>query len=97
MLLEDIKKFVKELSNGELTHLDPSRVRIYLSGLIDSEDERMSNYKTGVIPKLVSDLNATIDITNDIRPLSEQQEDGLFYLAQRLSIVRDTIIKELTP
>jgi type VI protein secretion system component VasA len=35
MLLEDIKKFVKELSNGELTHLDPSRVRIYLAGLID--------------------------------------------------------------
>ena len=57
----------------------------------------MSNYKTDVIPKLVSDLNEVIDITNDIRPLNEQQEDGLFYLAQRLSLVRDTIIKELTP
>tara|TARA_R110001583_G_scaffold64001_2_gene186565 strand:- start:100 stop:393 length:294 start_codon:yes stop_codon:yes gene_type:complete len=97
MLLEDIKKFVKELSNGELTHLDPSRVRIYLSGLVNSEDERMSDYKTGVIPKLVSDLNETIDMTNDIRPLNSQQEDSLFYLAQRLSLVRNIIIKELTP
>ena len=97
MLLEDIKKFVKELSNGELTHLDPSRVRIYLSGLVNSEDERMSDYKTGVIPKLVSDLNETIDMTHDIRPLNSQQEDGLFYLAQRLSLVRNIIIKELTP
>jgi hypothetical protein len=97
MLLEDIKKFVKELSNGELTHLDPSRVRIYLSGLVNSEDERMSDYKTGVIPKLVSDLNETIDMTNDIRPLNSQQEDSLFYLSQRLSLVRNIIIKELTP
>lgn len=97
MLLEDIKKFVKELSNGELTHLDPSRVRIYLAGLIDSEDQRMSNYKTGVVPKLVSDLNETIDMTQAIHPLNLQQEDSLFYLAQRLSLVRDTIIKELTP
>ena len=95
MLLEDIKKFVKELSNGELTHLDPSRVRIYLAGLIDSEDERMSNYKTGVVPKLVSDLNETIDMTQAIHPLNSQQEDSLFYLAQRISLVRNTIIKEL--
>ena len=95
MLLEDIKKFVKELSNGELTHLDPNRVRIYLVGLIDSEDERMSNYKTGVVPKLVSDLNETIDMTQAIHPLNSQQEDSLFYLAQRISLVRNTIIKEL--
>ena len=57
----------------------------------------MSDYKTGVIPKLVSDLNETIDMTNDIRPLNSQQEDSLFYLAQRLSLVRNIIIKELTP
>ena len=96
MLIDKIKEFIKEISNGELKHLDPIRIRIYLSGLVGSEEHRMSNYKTGVIPNLVKDLNEMIDLVNDIQYRSVgEQEDDLFNISQRLSIVRDKIIKEL--
>ena len=53
MLLENIKQFVDEISRVELNHLDPMRVRIFLSGLINEEEMRMSSYTTGVMPSLV--------------------------------------------
>ena len=55
----------------------------------------MSDYKTGVIPNLVRDLNEMIDLINDVKYKSGEQEDELFNISQRLSIVRDTIVREL--
>ena len=66
MLLHDVKNLIKEISNKEIVHLDPTRIKIFLSGLVESEEHRMSNYKTGVIPNLVKDLNEMIDLVNDI-------------------------------
>jgi hypothetical protein len=92
MLLHDVKNLIKEISNKEIVHLDPTRIKIFLSGLVESEEHRMSNYKTGVIPNLVKDLNEMIDLVNDIQYRSVgEQEDDLFNISQRLSIVRDKI------
>ena len=52
MLLDNIKQFAEEISKVELNHLDPMRVRIFLSGLIEEEEMRMSRYTTGVIPTI---------------------------------------------
>ena len=57
MLLDNIKQFAEEISKVELNHLDPIRVRIFLSGLIEEEEMSMSRYTTGVIPSLVKELN----------------------------------------
>ncbi len=94
VLLHDLKNFLKEISVTEIKHLDPVRVRIYVQGLIDSEERRMTDYKTGVIPNLVKDLNELLDLTNDIEPASKLQHDDLFKLAKGISNVRDRIVKE---
>jgi hypothetical protein len=94
VLLHDLKNFLKEISITEIKHLDPVRVRIYIQGLIDSEERRMTDYKTGVIPNLVKDLNELLDLTNDIEPASKLQHDDLFKLAKGISNVRDRIVKE---
>lgn len=94
LLLHDLKNFLKEISVTEIKHLDPVRVRIYVQGLIDSEERRMTDYKTGVIPNLVKDLNELLDLTNDIEPASKLQHDDLFKLAKGISNVRDRIVKE---
>jgi hypothetical protein len=94
VLSHDLKNFVDDISSRELLHLDPVRVRIYIQGLIDSEERRMTDYKTGVIPNLVKDLNELLDLTNDIEPASKLQHDDLFKLAKGISNVRDRIVKE---
>ncbi len=94
VLSHDLKNFVDDISSRELVHLDPVRVRIYIQGLIDSEERRMTDYKTGVIPNLVKDLNELLDLTNDIEPASKLQHDDLFKLAKGISNVRDRIVKE---
>jgi hypothetical protein len=94
VLLHDLKNFLKEISITEIKHLDPVRVRIYIQGLIDSEERRMTDYKTGVIPNLVKDLNELLDLTNDIEPASKLQHDDLFKLAKGISNIRDRIVKE---
>jgi hypothetical protein len=33
MLLHDVKNLIKEISNKEIVHLDPTRIKIFLSGL----------------------------------------------------------------
>jgi hypothetical protein len=94
VLSHDLKNFVDDISSRELVHLDPVRVRIYIQGLIDSEERRMTDYKTGVIPNLIKDLNELLDLTNDIEPYSKLQHDDLFKLAKGISNVRDRIVKE---
>lgn len=54
----------------------------------------MTDYKTGVIPNLIKDLNELLDLTNDIEPSSKLQHDDLFKLAKGISNVRDRIVKE---
>jgi hypothetical protein len=94
VLLHDLKNFLKEISVTEIKHLDPVRVRIYVQGLIDSEERRMTDYKTGIIPSIVNDLNHLLDLANDFEPDSKLQHDDLFNLAKGISDVRDKIIKE---
>ena len=94
MLLENIKQFVDEISRVELNHLDPIRVRIFLSGLINEEEMRMGGYTTGVIPSLVKELNDLLDLVNDIEPASKLQHDDLFEIATSLTTIRDKVVKE---
>jgi hypothetical protein len=106
MLLENIKQFVDEISRVELNHLDPMRVRIFLSGLINEEEMRMSSYTTGVMPSLVKELNDLLDLVNDIEADRDEwkvkyndstgklQHDDLFDIAKGISNIRDKIIKE---
>ena len=94
MLLENIKQFVEEISRVELNHLDPIRVRIFLSGLIQEEEMRMGGYTTGVIPSLVKELNDLLDLVNDIEPASKLQHDDLFEIATSLTTIRDKGVKE---
>jgi hypothetical protein len=94
MLLENIKQFVEEISRVELNHLDPIRVRIFLSGLIQEEEMRMGGYTTEVIPSLVKELNDLLDLVNDIKPASKLQHDDLFEIATSLTTIRDKVVKE---
>ena len=94
MLLENIKQFVDEISRVELNHLDPMRVRIFLSGLINEEEMRMSSYTTGVMPSLVKELNDLLDLVNDIEPASKLQHNDLFDIAKGISNIRDKIVEE---
>lgn len=94
MLLDNIKQFVEEISKVELNHLDPMRVRIFLSGLIQEEEMKISGYTTGVMPSLVKELNDLLDLVNDIEPASKLQNDNLFEIAKGISTVRDKIVKE---
>ena len=94
MLLENIKQFVDEISKVELNHLDPMRVRIFLSGLIEEEEMRMSRYTTGVIPSLVNELNDLLDLVNDIEPAGKLHHDDLFDIAKGITTIRDKIVEE---
>tara|TARA_R110000824_G_C15190918_1_gene674733 strand:+ start:1155 stop:1445 length:291 start_codon:yes stop_codon:yes gene_type:complete len=95
MLIDKIKEFIKEISNGELKHLDPIRIRIYLSGLVNSEELMMSEYKTGLIPTLTHDLNQILDEVNDLIPRSSEQDEAIFSIAKRIKTVRDRVVQEL--
>tara|TARA_R100000664_G_scaffold28095_1_gene39139 strand:- start:782 stop:1075 length:294 start_codon:yes stop_codon:yes gene_type:complete len=94
MLLDNIKQFVDEISRVELNHLDPTRVRIFLLGLINEEEIRMSGYTTGVIPSLVNELNTLLDLVNDVEPASKLQHDDLFHIAKGITTIRNKIVKE---
>tara|TARA_S200002703_G_scaffold20626_1_gene16934 strand:+ start:612 stop:947 length:336 start_codon:yes stop_codon:yes gene_type:complete len=106
VLLHDLKNFLKEISITEIKHLDPVRVRIYIQGLIDSEERRMTDYKTGVMPSLVKELNDLLDLVNDIEADRDEwkvkyndstgklQRDDLFDIAKGISNIRDRIVKE---
>jgi hypothetical protein len=104
VLLHDLKNFLKEISITEIKHLDPVRVRIYIQGLIDSEERRMTDYKTGVMPSLVKELNDLLDLVNDIEADRDEwkvkyndstgklQRDDLFDIAKGISNIRDKIV-----
>ena len=49
-LLTNLKFLVKELSNQEIRHIDPLRMRITLQGLIDAEEKKMNDYKVPDLP-----------------------------------------------
>lgn len=95
MLIDEIKEFIKEISNRELKHLDPIRIRIYLSGLVNSEELIMSEYKTGLIPTLTHDLNQILDEVNYLIPRSSEQDEAFFSIAKRIKTVRDRVVQEL--
>lgn len=95
MLIDEIKEFIKEISNRELKHLDPIRIRIYLSGLVNSEELMMSEYKTGLIPTLTHDLNQILDEVNYLIPRSSEQDEAFFSIAKRIKTVRDRVVQEL--
>ena len=93
-LLTNIKFLVKELSNQEIRHIDPLRMRITLQGLIDAEEERMTEYNTGFIPDILCDINDLIDLANDIMVDKHIKNEQLFTLALSLSLLKEKISKE---
>ena len=93
-LLTNIKFLVKELSNQEIRQIDPLRMRITLQGLIDAEEERMTEYNTGFIPEILCDINDLIDLANDIMNDSNENNEQLFTLALSLSLLKEKISKE---
>ena len=90
-LLTNIKFLVKELSNQEIRHIDPLRMRITLQGLIDAEEERMTEYNTGFIPEILCDINDLIDLANDIMVDKHSRNEQLFTLALSLSLLKEKI------
>ena len=93
-LLTNIKFLVKELSNQEIRHIDPLRMRITLQGLIDAEEKRMTEYNTGCIPEILCDINDLIDLANDIMVDKHSRDEQLFTLALSLSLLKEKISKE---
>ena len=93
-LLTNIKFLVKELSNQEIRHIDPLRMRITLQGLIDAEEERMTEYNTGFIPEILCDINDLIDLANDIMVDKHIKNEQLFTLFLSLSLLKEKISKE---
>ena len=93
-LLTNIKFLVKELSNQEIRHIDPLRMRITLQGLIDAEEKRMTEYNTGFIPEILCDINDLIDLANDIMVDKHSKNEQLFTLALSLSLLKEKISKE---
>ena len=92
-LLTNLKFLTKEISNQEIKHLDPIRMRITLQQLIDKEERTMNEYKSGFIPEILSDLNDLIDLTNDLNSKWENEEQ-IFTLALSLSLLKEKISKE---
>ena len=93
-LLTNLKFLVKELSSQEIKHIDPLRMRITLQGLIDAEENQMSEYNTGVIPEILCDINDLIDLANDIMVDKNNKHEQLFTLALSLSLLKEKISKE---
>ena len=93
-LLTNLKFLVKELSNQEIKHIDPLRMRITLQGLIDAEEERMTEYNTGVIPEILCDINDIIALANDIMVDKHIKNEQLFTLFLSLSLLKEKISKE---
>ncbi len=93
-LLTNIKFLVKELSNQEIRHIDPLRMRITLQGLIDAEEERMTEYNTGFIPEILCDINDLIDLANHIMVDKHSKNEQLFTLALSLSLLKEKISTE---
>lgn len=93
-LLTNLKFLVKELSSQEIKHIDPLRMRITLQGLIDAEENQMSEYNTGFIPEILCDINDLIDLANDIMVDKNNKHEQLFTLALSLSLLKEKISKE---
>lgn len=93
-LLTNLKFLVKELSNQEIKHIDPLRMRITLQGLIDAEEKKMNEYNTGLIPQILCEVNDLIDLANDIMADSNENNEQLFTLALSLSLLKEKISKE---
>jgi hypothetical protein len=93
-LLTNLKFLVKELSNQEIRHIDPLRMRITLQGLINAEEKRMTEYNTGFIPEILCDINDLIDLANDIMVDKHSKNEQLFTLALSLSLLKEKISKE---
>ena len=93
-LLTNLKFLVKELSSQEIKHIDPLRMRITLQGLIDAEENQMSEYNTGFIPEILCDINDLIDLANDIMVDKHSKNEQLFTLALSLSLLKEKISKE---
>ena len=94
-LLTNLKFLVKELSNQEIQHIDPLRMKITLQGLIDAEKERkMTEYRTGVVPEILNEINDLIDLANDIMVDKHSRNEQLFTLALSLSLLKEKISKE---
>ncbi len=93
-LLTNLKFLVKELSSQEIKHIDPLRMRITLQGLIDAEENQMSEYNTGFIPEILCDINDLIDLANDIMVDKSNKHEQLFTLALSLSLLKEKISKE---
>ena len=92
-LLTNLKFLVKELSNQEIQHIDPLRMRITLQGLIDAEKEKeMTEYRTGVVPEILNEINDLIDLANDIS--ISKNEEQIFTLALSLSLLKEKVAKE---
>ena len=87
-LLTNLKFLVKELSNQEIQHIDPLRMRITLQGLIDAETQ----YRTGVVPEILNEINDLIDLANDIS--ISKNEEQIFTLALSLSLLKEKVAKE---
>jgi len=84
---------LKELSNQEIQHIDPLRMRITLQGLIDAEKEKeMTQYRTGVVPEILNEINDLIDLANDIS--ISKNEEQIFTLALSLSLLKEKVAKE---
>ena len=69
-------------------------MRITLQGLIDAEEERMTEYNTGFIPEILCDINDLIDLANDIMVDKHSRDEQLFTLALSLSLLKEKISKE---
>ena len=91
-LLTNLKFLTKEISNQEIKHLDPIRMRITLQQLIDKEERTMNEYKSGFIPEILRDINDLIDLTNDLTFFN--YEEQIYTLALSLSLLKEKISKE---
>ena len=91
-LLTNLKFLLKEISNCEIKHIDPLRMRITLQELIDTEERNMKEYRSGFIPEILNDINDLIDLSNDLCYV--KSEDKLSTLSINLSLLKEKITKE---
>lgn len=91
-LLTNLKFLLKEISNCEIKHIDPLRMRITLQELIDTEERNMKEYRSGFIPEILNDINDLIDLSNDL--FYVKSEDKLSTLSINLSLLKEKITKE---
>jgi len=91
-LLTNLKLLVNEISNNEIKHIDPLRMKITLKGLIDAEEKRMTEYKAGIIPEILSDINDLIDLSNEV--MYGKYSEKAFILSVSLENLKEKISRE---